>query len=440
MKKFFKNEKGSVLAFTIMVFAVLMILGTFTLSFMVTENTQSIHHNDKAQAYYYARSGVESVEKALVNRLSSFGNDAEQQSSFVERFDEAREIDLDLEYITEPVIVKNETINEKKVITVTSTVTYRDVTQTVKKAIYSTSSMISSQGFIPGHSEFFIYLGDEAPLEIANKTRNVPSEFAVKVPDEEKDMYKASPFSVFDWNDERFEGENSNPSDYTVDSSVQEVFINGDLEFTQGMQFEGNVVFYVKGSLYIDGTVEFNKKTDIYVRDSVSFGNNLDLKGSKSNGINQLRIFSYNSMTNTSYNTTSNSGKFRMQADLYVNSGSINLGFPQNSQIDGHIIYNGNQNVNIKTNSNSYADKLITGSIYAPFGTVNLGIISNQVAIVLGGQVIGDRINVYPNNKTQGNKFYNNSTAGRITNNPIPIDISAGIDTNSIRYESFFFD
>jgi len=164
------------------------------------------------------------------------------------------------------------------------------------------------------------------------------------------------------------------------------------------------------------------------------------LKGSKSNAINQLRIYSYKSMTNSAFNTTANSGKFRVQADLYVNSGSISLGFPSDSQIDGHIIYNGTQNVNIKTNSSSYSARLITGSIYAPLGTVHLGVDTYQVALQLGGQIIGNSINVYPNNQNQGNKFYENSTIGRITNNPIPIDISSGIDINSIRYESFFLD
>lgn len=443
MKKYLSNRSGSVLALTIMVFAILMIFGTFTLSFMKNENSQSLRHNYKAQAYYYARSGVETVEKALIDRLTSFGNDIEQQSSFVDRFDVAKEIEVDLDYLTEPVIVKNEMINEKKVMTISSTVIYQNITQTVKKAIYSTSSMISSQGFLPGYSELFIYLGDITPQEKLNngKSRSIPDMYVSKISNDEKAKYKPHPFPIVDWGDNKFINNYViNPSVNNIDASITELYINGDLTLVDGMIFNGNFNLYVNGNLDIDGTVQFNGRTDIYVKEEVSFGNNVNLKGSKSNAINQLRIYSYKSMTNSAFYTTANSGKFRVQADLYVNSGSISLGFPSDSQIDGHIIYNGTQNVNIKTNSSSYSARLITGSIYAPLGTVHLGVDTYQVALQLGGQIIGNSINVYPNNQNQGNKFYENSTIGRITNNPIPIDISSGIDINSIRYESFFLD
>lgn len=441
MKKNLRNRKGSILAFTIIVFAVLMILGAFTISLMLAESTQSVNHQGKAQAYYYARSGAEIVEKGLIDKLNSFSNDVAQQKDFVDRFDVSKEIDVDLDYLTGPVIVENETINGKKILTVTSSVTYQNVTQTVKKGIYSTSSMISSQGFLPGTGKLFIYLGDVVPQEILNngKSRSIPSEYVSKVPDEEKGNYKAHTFPTVDLS------EYVDDYDLIVDD-VKGLKIDGDFSLTNGQVFDEDFNIYVDGNLNMDGTVRFNGKTDIYVNGTVYFGNNVDLKGSKSNGINQLRIFTYNdsnvtnSMTNANYGTTANSGKFIVQADLYVNSGNINLGFPQNAQIDGHIIYNGTGNVNIKTNSNSYNDRLITGSIYAPFGTVHLGIETYQVATILGGQVIGDNINVYPNNQNQGNKFYENSTEGRIENNHIPVDISEGIDTNTIRYESFFIN
>lgn len=460
MRKIFRKRKGSTLAFTIIIFAVLMVLGTFSLSFMLTENTQSLHHKNKAQAFYYARSGAEIVEKALIDRLISYGNDVAQQTDFVDRFDEPREIDVDLSYITNPVIVKNELINGKKIITITSTVIHQNITQTVKKGIYSTSSMTSTQGFMPGDGSLFVYLGDIVPQEKLNngKSRSIPSQYVTKVPDDEKSSYKAHPFPSFptgvpagyidNFEAIKFDATNNryyfDPLVNTIDNSIQGLYIDGDLNLTNGIEFNGSFNLYVNGNLSIDGTVKFNGQTNIYAKETVYFGNNLDLLGSKSNAVNQLRIYTYNSssetnsMSNFNYNTTANNGKFKVQADLYVDSGNINLGFPQNAQIDGHVIYNGDDNVNIKTNSNSYNDRLITGSIYAPFGTIHLGISTYQVATVLGGQAIGNNINVYPNNVNQGNKFYKNSTEGRIENNPIPIDISEGIDTNTIRYESFF--
>ncbi|OLS02741.1 DUF7305 domain-containing protein [Tissierella creatinophila] len=62
-----KNRKGSTLILTLMVFVFLSILATATVSFMVSENNQSIAHKDKIEAYYIARSGAEAVEAAILS-------------------------------------------------------------------------------------------------------------------------------------------------------------------------------------------------------------------------------------------------------------------------------------------------------------------------------------------------------------------------------------
>lgn len=64
--------------------------------------------------------------------------------------------------------------------------------------------------------------------------------------------------------------------------------------------------------------------------------------------------------------------------------------------------------------------------------------ITYQIAIILEGQIIGDNIKVYANNQNKSNNFYENFHINKVENNPIPTDISEGIDTNTIRYESFF--
>lgn len=459
MKFKLKKRKGSVLSFIIIIFSVLTILGTFTVSFMVTENKQSIHYNNKAQAYYHSRSGAEIVEKALIERMNSFDNDVTKQKEFVDKFDVATEVDVDLDYLRNyPITVKTETLNGKKILTVSSTVTYQNITQTVKKGIYSTSSMISSQGFLPGSGELFIYLGDQVPQEKLNngKSRSIPEEYVSKVPDEEKSRYKTQDIEVnpdnYNEEFEFIEFDNVEREYYfkpglnTIDDDSEGLyFIDGDLRLTNGVEFDGDFNIYIKGKLKIDGTVKFNGNTNIYVNETVDFGDDVDLQGAKSNSKNKLGIYIFNSLnkeisvTNYNFGTTSNNGKFKIQANLYVNNGNVNLGFPKDAVIDGHLVYNGNQDVNIKTNSNSN-DRLITGSIYAPLGTVQLGIYSYKIATILGGQVIGNSINVYPNNQNQGEKFYKSSTEGRIENNPIPIDITDGIDVDTIKYESFFID
>lgn len=69
-----KNRKGSTLVMTLIVFLILMIFASFILGFMVTENKQAIHHQNKTQAYYIARGGAETVEAALIRQLDSYGS------------------------------------------------------------------------------------------------------------------------------------------------------------------------------------------------------------------------------------------------------------------------------------------------------------------------------------------------------------------------------
>lgn len=429
------------------------------MGFMVTENKQSIYYQNKTQAYYYAKSGVEIVETALIEKLYSFDDNTAGQKAFVDTFNSPVDITIsELDFIKDyPVIVKNEMINGKRILTITSTVQYKDITQTVKKGIYSTASMISTQGFLPGPGELFIYLGDVVPQELLNngKSRNIPSEYVTKVLEDEKDDYGIDPLPtsseinlasyINDYDQLNYNSADTkyyiNAGTYTV---TQNIYVNGNLDLVNNITFNGDFNIYVDGDLSIDNTVTFNGKTDIFVSGTAYFGSNTDLVGSKSNSYNQVRIYVYNndndtvSVENFNFNTTANNGKFRVNSDIFVEDGDVNLGFPQDSQIDGHLTHNGPNDIRIKTNSNSYNDRLITGSVYAPLGTVHLGIETYQVATILGGQVIADSINVYPGNENQGNKFYENSTDGRIENNPIPIDISDGIDTNTIRYESFF--
>lgn len=62
-----KNRKGSTLILTLIVFTVLMLFGTITMSVMSSENKISLRHQKKAQAYYIARAGAEAVEAAIVD-------------------------------------------------------------------------------------------------------------------------------------------------------------------------------------------------------------------------------------------------------------------------------------------------------------------------------------------------------------------------------------
>ena len=76
MKK--KHNQGSAIVLTLLIFTVLLIFSSFTITFMVNENKQSIYQENKTQAYYIARSGAIAVEAAImkmnqqeVNKLNS---------------------------------------------------------------------------------------------------------------------------------------------------------------------------------------------------------------------------------------------------------------------------------------------------------------------------------------------------------------------------------
>lgn len=71
MKIFLKNNKGSALITSILVFAVLIILGTSLLSVSYADTTFASHQSNKIQAHYLGRSGVNIGLKILNNELTS---------------------------------------------------------------------------------------------------------------------------------------------------------------------------------------------------------------------------------------------------------------------------------------------------------------------------------------------------------------------------------
>lgn len=66
MKNPTREEKGAALAMTLITMAVLMIFGTVFLNVSSAENKFSERSEDKAQAYYIARAGAQSVAESLI--------------------------------------------------------------------------------------------------------------------------------------------------------------------------------------------------------------------------------------------------------------------------------------------------------------------------------------------------------------------------------------
>lgn len=424
-----KYRNGSTLALTLIVFAVLMIFGTFILGFMVTENKQAMYHQNKTQAYYIARSGAEVVEAALNEQLQEHKMDLTKQKEIIDQYDDpGKEINIDLEYIDDPVLVKNEYMpNGRRVLTITSKATYRDISQIVKKVMYSEYSS-NIGGLIPPSGQLFLYLGDQYPQEYKknnNGQRNIPPDYVSKVKEEDRGLYKKEQFSTI--------------NDWTVPNDI---IIAGEL---RGGNYQDVNKILVDGNLIMDGDIYFTGDVDIYIKGTLYIKNGTRIIGDKkNNGIdNKLNIYVYNqnnepvAVEDESYGVNSNNGNIFIVANIYVDNGNIFLGLSGSSRIDGHIIYNGDGEVHIKTNSNG-KERVITGSIYAPFGAVHLGINSYQLAASVSGQIIGDSISVYVNNPGKGDDFYKNSSRDRI-NSPIPISTEE-IDLGSLKYNSFYVD
>lgn len=66
IRKWFKNDRGSALAITLIIMVVLTILGTAFLNLSVAENRFANRNEDRLQAYYIARSGAQTIAEYMV--------------------------------------------------------------------------------------------------------------------------------------------------------------------------------------------------------------------------------------------------------------------------------------------------------------------------------------------------------------------------------------
>jgi Mn-containing catalase len=138
-----KNE-GSTLVMVVLLFAVLSIFSVFILSFMQTENKQSLNYVFKTQAYLAAVSGAETVEEALVRQLNSYGENSVEQQKFLEIYaSPGKVIELNIPGVNEVKVTYTD-INGKKVLTIESEGEVREVKEVVQKVLYSVENIVTS--------------------------------------------------------------------------------------------------------------------------------------------------------------------------------------------------------------------------------------------------------------------------------------------------------
>lgn len=424
---FVRNKKGSALVLTVIVFGVLFILGTFTLSFMVTENKQAMYYQNKTQAYYYAKSGADVVESALVAELSKYSDDADKQKDFLDIYNNEQVINTDLDGVT--VSVKNvPNKNGDRLLTVQSVAEYRGVKQTVKKVIFSSITEIASEtDRITISNAPLMYVETAKQYTGPHKTEaDIPPQFASKV---DENSFKPHVFDIISetqWNSGsslvNAQGELTSTTIGTTGTTTN-IFVNGSLKLKGSLSFNGTVNVYVKNQLSIDQYTVINCET------------------TTSNGIEDyyLNIYVYNENNADMALITPEKLHLTFNGNLYIKQGEVNLDLHQDAYIHGNIIYNGDK-FNIGTQSNNIANmkKILDGSIYAPASDIYIGFENDKTAFILDGIILGKNLKVSAKNNTQVNKFYGAFVLGNVIS--VPVKTGETMTTRTVGYHSYYID
>ena len=448
-----RSREGSTLALTIIIFAVLMIFATFTMGFMVTENKQSIFYQNKTQAYYIAKSGADIIETALNQKLLSI-NDIDEHNIYIDQYVGGVDVGVDINGITNAVINK-ETLHGNPVLTITTTARYPNndngVLQSVKKVMYNNRTFMASNFFIPNlDGRLFQFLDQDSsyhPKEVLNNgTFDISGVYASRATPETAQQYKnMAPLKpVTD-----FSGDTIAQTWYVAASNS---FITSQGSATIGTTGETTDI-YVNGNLELSGNINFEGKVNIYVRDFLTLNSNTNIlsdfisstEDGLGNKLYDLNIFVYGSnlysgkslMTDPDANV--GISNFSMIGNLHVKTGKVDILFKNDSEIDGSIIYHGTDSFYFSSDDNGKSKgRIIGGSILAPNTQVDIGIETNKVEMAIGGFVIADKISVYANTSNHSNWFYEQSGQGnKIIQTEVPIESNELTNEN---YGSYYIN
>jgi hypothetical protein len=424
-----KNNCGSALVSAIMVFAVLSILAITTLGFVLAENKLAIYYHNKTQAYYIAKSGADTIEAALISQLATYSSDVSAQKAFLDVYNTARKVDVDIDGVTE-VIVKNESVGEEdRVLTIQSTSQYRGIEQSVKKALFSVVTEIDAndQGITIEHPAPLMYT-ETAYQQTNAGIDDIPSDIAHNVSDVEAFL----PHVFDDVTEEQWNS--GNP--YVLDGKII-----GGIIGTAGKTTN----IYVNGPLTLGGTITFVGKVNLYVRGNLEIMQNTEIYSDSlvKEDITEylLNIYVYNEAIPVQPKGLVTPLKLYLtfSGNLYIKQGDIDIDFHQDAYLTGNIIYNGDK-LHIGTHNNSIKNekKILDGSIYAPNSEIYIGFKNNKTAFILDGMIFGKSIFVYVQNPAQARKFYD-AIASKVTVN-VPVNTGISTKTRTVSYQSYYID
>ena len=432
----FKNRKGSTLALTLIIFAVLMIFGTFILNFMVTENKQAIYYQDKTQAYYTAKSAVDIVESALVSELNSF--DKDDRKKFIDKFNDERDVDIaykedDINYIK--VVTEGKEEDKNRVLAITASATHGKVEQKVKKVIYSTTATKKNEGGLEWKG---------APLVAIEKAWRKDKDGNTELDEKHKDKNKGNVYAEYVEDSDLFKLEEF-PAEPEWSGVIEPDTINGSL--SGDYYYNGNVV--MKGNISVSG------KANLYIRGNLKIESLGALNNDTNSKPDDLNIYIYNNIPDKpetyGLDMQPNQSAY-IKANFYVRTGKTNVDLKK-AKLEGNIIShakytgdesnvfdNDNYTVRVMTDDSS-KDTFFKGSILAPNGEVILGgkhSGGDKNAVFQDGIILGKYILIEGNNHKKNFEFLDYILEQSKDGVTVPVDTSGTITIDVIKYHSYY--
>lgn len=396
-----KKRQGSTLAAVIIVFAILMILGTTVLYLMVNDNKISIRHENKTQAYYVARSGAVVAEAAVLELydrdddtewtsfLASLASGTEKTIDDIVIDDGKAKVSFRLEII--PVGPEE---SSRYLLHIVSKSTVRDISETVVKEL---KIQITEDKDIVKVKAPITYL-DVINQMIKDVEKEKPG-FVFYDSDPELIKYPLFKFNPIVFPDELL----------TVFPTSGDLAGNYYVENLNALHLHNRKI----------GKVNIYVKRQYYLKEP-----KVDLKINVDGEANNLNIYVYGVGETNSVDLKETVKDGNIKSNLFVDSGNVKMVFHK-LKYTGNIVLGsvGNAEFIVGDNANdpSYG---IDGTIYGPASTINIGD-ENHGSVYVTSGIIGNTVNYNVNKINPGNiKKFKIGIEGGI-NNPIELGTTA---------------
>lgn len=435
-------RKGFTLVLVIFVLAILMILATFTLTFMVNENRYAIYHENATKAEYIAMNGADIVEAALVTHMKAlFNEDDEGIKSINEYLDSLNVgkheaiISPNIEGIEglEKVEIYVSTVNGREVLTIDSFANYNGVSKSVRKILWSE--------YVKSTNDKIIYNG--LPLIARNEAYLVINENGKK--DEKVDLTSPTNGKIYaqimDRNSYFPSFAFPDPPEWNGTFQDNTISIKG--------RIEGNINY--DGNVLVEEELTIKKGVKISVRGNLIINANIENTGTG----DDVNFYVYNEGNKETALEIDPPHKGKVNANFYVKQGKIDISLKQaklngdivsNDKFSG-VINNGNLNqkdYNIKLIAEDNSKKInFNGSIYAPEAYILIGgsIESNDKnAINQNGVIVGSYIEINGRNENKNDYFIDNIYNNFIKAEGIELPVGTSTEYSFLNYFSYYID